>query len=119
MRLRKPNADPRRCSRLTHGLGGSVDGAGLVKVRQNVCRSFLQGPSERSDLGEHGWNALTDRFNELDHRLPSFRRVFVAVGIDYPLVNAPGRFDLHVSVDAEEVSESLFEFVGGVCCTDR
>ena len=56
--MRKPRAEPRRCSRASvDRFGWPVAGAGSVQVGQHVDGTFPQGPPER------------ERGDDLEHRL--------------------------------------------------
>ena len=94
------------------GFGGSVAGAGAVEVGQDVSGSGLQGPAEFGDLDQGSWDAGADRVDELDHQLTSCAAVFVPVGGDHPLVDAPGRLDLDMVVSGEQGGQPVTLFVG-------
>jgi hypothetical protein len=85
---------------------------GAVEVGQDVSGSGLEGPAEFGDLDQRGGDAGADGFDELDHQLTSCRAVFVPVGGDHSLVDAPGRLDLHVLVWREQGGEPLGLCVG-------
>ena len=92
--------------------GGSVAGAWPVKVGQNVAGPFLHRAAESSDLDQGGRDCCAQSVDQLLHPGFAIRSVGVAVGGDHRLVDAPGRFDLHVCVVGEQRRDSLLLFVG-------
>jgi hypothetical protein len=94
------------------GLGRSVGGAGPVEVGQHVSGALLEGPPERDDLAQCSGDAVADRLDQPLHQFPASGPVGLAVGGDYPLVDAPGRLDFDVVLGREQGVESLGLFVG-------
>ena len=113
VRLRKPRAEPRRCSRRPLMASvGPVGGAGTVEVGQDVGGALLEGPPERDDLFQHVGNAVADALDELPHELTTPGLVGFAVGGDHALVDVPGGLDLDVFIGGEQGFEPLALLVG-------
>ena len=112
VRLRKPRAEPRRCS--IRPLMASV-GPLLVPGRSKYAstssaRFFSVRP--RVMISTSGRDADADRVDQLGHQLAATTPVGLAVGRDHPLVDAPGRLDLDMCAVGEQVGEPSVLFVG-------
>lgn len=97
--MRKPRAEPRRCS--LDGFGWSVAGAGQVEEREQVCGALDQRSPERDELGRGSGNAAAQGVDDGAHQRAALGVVFMAVGGDHALVDAPGGLDRGVLVDGE------------------
>ena len=64
MRLRKPSAEPRRCSR--RPLIASV-GVGPVEEREDVCAAVNQGAAEGPDFLETSWDPGAELRDQAGH----------------------------------------------------
>ena len=94
------------------GFGGSVAGPRVVEVGEHVGGPLGQGAAELGDLDECFRDAGADRADQRDHQLSALAAVFVAVGGDHPLVDAPGGFDLDMIIAREQGSEPVLLPVG-------
>ena len=74
--------------------------------------SFLQGSSKGDEFGQGSRDAAPDRVGQGGHQLFALSSVGLAVGRDHPLVDLPGRLDLHVLVDGEQRLEAGGLLVG-------
>ena len=103
MRLRKPRAEPRRCSsRPLIASVGSVGGAGAVEVGQDVGGALVRvRPRVTTSLSAVGTPWLSGRRSGGASAV-GLGAVGFSVGGDHALVDAPGRFDLDVLVDGEK-----------------
>jgi hypothetical protein len=71
-------------------LGRAVGGAGSVEVGENIVGALLQRPAQRDDLDQGFGDTGADGLDELDHQLAAMATMFVSVGLDHPLIDAPG-----------------------------
>ena len=92
--------------------GRAIAGAGAIEVGKDVRGSALEGSSEPADLGECGGDSVTDRVDQLAHRVSPTDAVGVAVGGDHLLVDAPRRLDLDMDVAREERVQAFRLLVG-------
>lgn len=82
-------------------------GRGSVDVGQHILGALLQGPPKRGELRQRRRDSVAER---LDHPVIScqaLRSVGLPVGADHALVDAPGRLDLDVLLDAEQRGQPL------------
>ncbi len=105
-------------------LGGAVAGAGPVEVGQHVGGAVRQGRTEPAQLGRRCGDAVADRFGQLRHQVAPLLAVGLAVGGDYPLVDAPGGLDLDVLLGRGQGRQPRALLVGeqvraGVQCPRR
>ena len=75
------------------GLCWAVAGAGSVEVGQHVLSPSSQGAAEGDDLGQRGWDVACEVFDHGGELLLRGGSVGVAVGLDDPLIDAPGGVD--------------------------
>ena len=92
--------------------GGAVGRAGPIEVGEQVSGSALECAAERDELGQRGWDAGAERIDDGAHQGPPAAPVFVAVGGDDALVDAPGRFDLGMVVGGEQRFEPCAQLLG-------
>lgn len=90
----------------------SVAGARPVEVGQHVDSALLQCSAEPGDLDQRLRNSCAEVIDQLGHQLLPDRAVRLAVGLDHPLVDAPGGLDLDVGVVDEQGVESVDLTVG-------
>ena len=107
MRLRKAEGGSAQVlEAAVDGFCGSVAGAGPVEVGQDVGGAFLEGPAKCEALAQRGRDAVADGVDQSLHRLSASGPVGFLVGGDHPLVDPPGRLDLHVVVSGEQRLEA-------------
>lgn len=94
-----------------NGLCRDVAGAKAVEVGERVLGSAFQGAAEGNDFGQRGWDAceVSDHGGKLSLRGEA---VGIAVGLDDPLVDAPGRVDRGVFIGGEQAVQSIALPVG-------
>lgn len=108
LRLRKPRAVPRRCSRrpLIASVGPLLL-PGRSKERGEVSSALFQGSTEPVDLDQRDRNATVDTFHDGFHHRLTFHLVDFSVGCDDALVEASCRFDPKVLVTSKQRVESV------------
>ena len=94
------------------GLGRAVGCAGTVEVGQDVGGALGQGPAKCEDLAQRGRDATADGVDQPLHQLLASGPVGFSVGGDHPLVDPPGRLDLDVGVDLEQLLQPVLLLVG-------
>lgn len=83
-------------------LGGSVAGPGPVEVGEHIDGSLPQRPAEGDELSQRLRHPRTERLDHLSHQLAALGPVWLPVGGDHALVDAPGRLDLDVLIVGEQ-----------------
>ena len=89
------------------GFGGSVGGAGVVEVGQNVGSASGQGAAQAGDLLDPGWHAGGDLADQAAYQAFALGGVGVAVGADHLLVDRPGHLHGRMALVSEQRVEAL------------
>lgn len=95
------------------GFCGAVGGAAAVEEGEHVDAALLERPTEAAQVAQRGGNSAGNGVDHGLHHGLARGLVGVAVGGDDALVDAPGRFNLDVPIDGEQVLQARTLLVGG------
>lgn len=94
----------------------AVAGAGPVEVGQHVPGPAFQSAAERDDLGQRGWNVAGEVLDHGGELLLGGNAIGIAVCLDDPLVDAPGRLHCGVLVCGEHAAQAAALAIGQEVC---
>ena len=93
------------------GFGWAIGCSWAVEVSQYVIGPPFQGPSECFEFRERGWHSSADGINNGLHELLALGPVFLPVGRDHALVDAPRGLHLNMSISGKQVFQSCLLFL--------